>query len=229
MRYEYAKEALAMLSGLALAVSMPAADAADHAHHDHMQHEQHAAGSNAPGTMHIKTPDTLLTDQNGKTLRLKTDAMADRLVVINFVYTTCTTVCPVQSAIFSDLQQRLGERAGKDVSLISVTVDPLRDTPLRLKEFASRYKAGPGWSFLTGSRQAVDEVLKAFDAYTPNFADHPAVVLVGDARTGEWMRFFGFPSSEQIMGRIKELQAARQQSTPLGHDSMRHKEDNANG
>jgi protein SCO1/2 len=226
MRYEYAKEALAMLSGLALAVSMPAADAADHAHHDHMQHEQHAAGGNAPGTMHIKTPDTLLTDQNGKTLRLKTDAMADRLVVINFVYTTCTTVCPVQSAIFADLQQRLGKRAGKDVSLISVTVDPLRDTPLRLKEFASRYKAGPGWSFLTGSRQAVDEVLKAFDAYTPNFADHPAAVLVGDPRTGEWVRFFGFPSSEQIMDRMKELQAARQGSDPLGHGSMRFKEGN---
>jgi protein SCO1/2 len=206
MRHGYARAALAAIAALALAAGMPAAAAAE----DHSQHMQHGRNEPAPGRVQIKLPDTVLTDQNGKAVRFKADAMADRLVAINFVYTTCTTVCPVQSALFADLQQRLGERSGRDVSLISVSVDPLRDTPLRLKEFAARYKAGPGWSFLTGSRQAVDEVLKAFDVYTPNFADHPAAVLVGDPRSGEWVRFFGFPSTDQIIGRMKELQAGRQ-------------------
>ena len=188
---------------------MPATRAAED-HSQHMQHGQHGKHEPAPGKVQIKLPDTVLTDQNGKAVRFKADVMADRLVAINFVYTTCTTVCPVQSALFADLQQRLGERAGRDVSLISVSVDPLRDTPLRLKEFAARYKAGPGWSFLTGSRQSVDEVLKAFDVYTPNFADHPAAVLVGDPRSGEWVRYFGFPSTDQLISRMKELQAGRQ-------------------
>jgi len=197
------KGALAAIAALSLATAMPAASAAE----DHSQHMQHGQGDKAPGKLHIKLPDALLTDQNGKAVRFKADMMADRLVVINFIYTTCTTVCPVQSALIADLQRRLGERSGKDVALISVSVDPLRDTPLRLKEFAARYKAGPGWSFLTGSRPAVDEVLKAFDVYTPNFADHPAAVLVGDPRSGEWVRYLGFPSSDQLLGRIRELQA----------------------
>lgn len=200
-----AKAALAAFTGLALALAMPLA----RAHQDHAQHMQHGQAAKVAGTVQIKLPDTVLTDHNGKALRFRTDAIAGRLVVINFVYTTCTTVCPVQSALFADLQQRLGERSGRDVSLISVSVDPLRDTPLRLKEFAARHKAGPGWSFFSGSRQAVDEVLKAFDVYTPNFADHPAVILVGDPRSGDWVRFFGFPSTDQVMARMKELQAGR--------------------
>ena len=194
-------------SALALAVAVTAVGAQDHSHHG--QHEQAAK---PPGTVRIKLPDTALTDQHGKTARFKSDTVADRLVLINFIYTTCTTVCPVQSALFADLQQRLGDRVGREVSMISVTVDPLRDTPMRLKEFAAQYKAGPGWRFLSGSKQAVDEVLTAFGVYTPNFADHPAVVLVGDPRSGEWTRFFGFPSSDQLMARVKQLQATRQGS-----------------
>lgn len=209
MHHGYTHRTLAAVAALALATLAPVASGADdHSHHArHGQHGQHEQGA---GKLRIKLPDTVLTDHNGKAVRLKAEAMADRLVVINFVYTTCSTVCPVQSALFADLQQRLGARSGKDVALISVSVDPLRDTPPRLKEFARRYKAGPGWSFLTGSRQAVDEVLKAFDVYTPNFADHPAAVLVGDPRSGEWARYFGFPGTDQILGRIEELHAASQ-------------------
>jgi protein SCO1/2 len=206
MRLTLTKGALAAIAALSLAAGVPAASAAE----DHSQHMQHGQGGMAQGRLQIKLADTVLTDQNGKSVKFRTEVMADRLAVVNFIYTTCTTVCPVQSALIADLQQRLGERSGRDVALISVSVDPLRDTPLRLKEFAARYRAGPGWSFLTGSRQAVDEVLKAFDVYTPNFADHPAAVLVGNPRTGEWARFLGFPSSDQLLGRLKELQAGSQ-------------------
>jgi len=201
----YAKGALAVFAGLALALAMPAV----RAHQNHVHPAQNAEAAKAAGKVHVKVPDTVLTDQNGKSLRFRTEAMADRLVVINFVYTTCSTVCPVQSALFAEVQKRLGARAGSEVALISVTVDPLRDTPARLKEFAAGYGAGPGWSLYTGSSQAVDEVLKAFDAYSANFTEHPPAVLVGDPRSGEWVRFFGFPSTEQILVRVKELQAAR--------------------
>jgi protein SCO1/2 len=210
LKTRYAKSALEVFAGLVLALSAPAVSA----HQNHAHPAQHADAARTAGKVHIKVPDTVLTDQNGKSLRFRTEAMADRLVVINFVYTTCSTVCPVQSALFADVQKRLGERAGREVALISVTVDPLRDTPARLKEFAAGYGAGPGWSLYTGSSQAVDEVLKAFDAYTANFTEHPPAVLVGDPRSGEWVRFFGFPSTEQILGRMKELQAARQGVPP---------------
>lgn len=194
---------LIALTALALATAMTAPRAEDHSHH------HHAPAAAAPGTVRITLPDAALTDQDGRTARFKSQHMADRLVVINFIYTSCTTVCPVQSALLADLQRRLGDRAGHEVALLSVTVDPLRDTPPRLKQFAAQYQAGGGWRFLGGDKQSVDEVLTAFGVYTPNFADHPAVVLVGDPRTGEWTRFFGFPTSEQIMGRVGQLQAAR--------------------
>ena len=195
--------ALIALTALALATAMTAPRAEDHSHH------HHAPAAAAPGTVRITLPDAALTDQDGRTARFRSERVADRLVVINFIYTTCTTVCPVQSALLADLQRRLGDRAGSEVALLSVTVDPLRDTPLRLKQFSAQYQAGPGWRFLGGDKQSVDEVLTAFGVYTPNFADHPAVVLVGDARTGEWTRFFGFPTSDQIMARVGHLQAAR--------------------
>lgn len=215
------------IAGLALAMGLPAPGHAadqDSMHMDmgvHMQHEmgtpamdhslhlRQAHDAAAPGKVRLELPDTVLTDQDGRKLRLKTDAMGGRLVVIDFVYTTCTTICPIQSALFADLQKRLGERAGKDVALLTVTVDPVRDTPQRLNEFGARFGAGPGWRFLTGRPPAVEEVLKAFDAYTPNFTDHPAAVLVGDPRTGEWLRYFGFPRSEQIMERVGILLAER--------------------
>ena len=209
MRTAGAKGALVVFAALALAAAAPSVRA-----HEQKHHVQ--AGAQAPGKVHIKLPETALTDQHGKALRFKSEAVADRLVLINFIYTTCTTVCPTQSALFADLQQRLGDRVGPEVSLLSVTVDPLRDTPLRLKEFAARYKAGPGWRFLSGSQQAVDEVLTALGVFTPNFADHPAVVLVGDPRSGEWTRFYGFPGSDLIMANVKQLQAARQDA-PAAH------------
>lgn len=73
--------------------------------------------------------DVPLLDQDGRELRLKDDLVGDRIVVMGFVYTSCTTVCPVISAILQKLQKQLGERAGGDVQLISLSIDPLRDTP----------------------------------------------------------------------------------------------------
>lgn len=228
MRQAYAQGALTVFAALALTAALIPAFAQDHAQHQqpaaapangHAHHGQ--PDKRAAGSVHIKLPDTVLTDQHGKTLRFNTDAVAGRLVLINFIYTTCTTVCPVQSALFADLQQRLGERVGRDVAMLSVTVDPLRDTPLRLKKFSEQYQAGPGWRFLSGSKPAVDEVLKAFDAYTPNFAEHPAVVLVGDPRSDVWTRFMGFPGSEQIMSSLTQLQAARQDIS-LVQETQKH-------
>ena len=138
------------------------------------------------------------------------DVIGDRIVVMDFVYTTCTTVCPVLSAVFGQVQDKLGERLGQDVFLVSVTVDAVRDTPPRLKAYAAKHNARDGWIWLTGDEPVVDDVLEGLGAYSPNFEDHPAMVLVGDGSTGEWSRFFGFPSADRIMARVDELLAARQ-------------------
>ena len=151
---------------------------------------------------------TLLT-QDGVEVELVEDVIGDRIVVVDFIYTTCTTVCPVLSAVMLQVQGELGDRLGNEVLLVSISVDPLRDTPARLKDYAKKLRSGDGWLWLTGDRTAVDEVLRDFGAYTPNFEDHPAMVLVGDGATGEWSRFLGFPGSNHIVERVNEFAAAR--------------------
>jgi protein SCO1/2 len=117
----------------------------------------------------------------------------------------------VSSATFQQLQQKLGARLGKDVVLVSITVDPLRDTPQRLREYAGRYEAREGWVWLTGAKPDVDGVLKGLGAYSSRFEDHPATLLIGDARGGPWTRIFGFPSVDELLARIDTTQLARKE------------------
>jgi protein SCO1 len=180
--------------------------------HVHAQHGAHAAAQPLPLTPHateLKLADARLIDQHGAARDFRNEVVGKKIVVIDFVYTSCTTVCPVMSALFAQVQVRLGARAGSDVTLVSMSVDPVRDTPARLKEYSARYEAGPGWTWLTGKKQAVDEVLKSLGAYTPNFEDHPALVLVGDGASGKWTRYYGFPDPEQIVAKVGELGSAR--------------------
>ena len=188
----------------------------EHEHHHpaeaadpHAAHKAAAAQSSGSEAAQVRLTDTALVTQDGKPVKFKSDVLGEKIVVIDFVYTTCTTVCPVVSALFANLQERLGPDLGKEVALVSVTVDPLRDTPQRLKELGAKYKAGPGWTFLTGKKPQVDEVLKAFGAYTANFAEHPPLVMVGDAKSGQWVRFFAFTSPDQVMAAVGDLRAAR--------------------
>ncbi|RJP20907.1 MAG: SCO family protein [Deltaproteobacteria bacterium] len=157
----------------------------------------------------VRLPDLELLDQDGNRVRFRSDVVKDRIVVIDVVYTTCPLVCPILSAVFADLQDALGTRLGVDVFLISVSVDPVTDIPPRLKEFASRWEARPGWLFLTGQKLHIDEVLQGLGAYTPDFTDHPAMILVGDAASGSWTRFYGFPTPAMVMARIEELTSRR--------------------
>jgi protein SCO1/2 len=198
----------AALAACALA-GTPALAAEDHSHHQHQMADKAAAKPVTPESARIKVPDTALTNQDGRAVRFASDVLGEHIVVIDFVYTSCTTICPVASALFAQVQQQLGERLAQDVRLVSVTVDPVRDTPARLKEYGKRYGAGPGWNWLTGSRPQVDEVLRAFGAWTPNFENHPPLVLVGDAKSGKWLRFYGFPTPAQLTGAVRDLGAAR--------------------
>jgi protein SCO1/2 len=171
-------------------------------------HEHHAAPAAAPSAAKVVLRDVPLLDASGRRVRLAQDVIGNRIAVVNFIYTTCTTVCPVASATFQQLQKRLEPSLGKDVVLVSITVDPIRDTPRRLRAYAARYEAGEGWAWLTGTKPDVDSVLKGFGAYAPSFEDHPAMVLVGDANG--WTRLLGFPSVDDLAARIETMQAARE-------------------
>lgn len=169
--------------------------------------EEKPAGGAKP--VEVELHDLELIDQDGRKVRFTTDVVGDRIAVIDTFYTTCGLICPVLSAIFADLQKKLGDRLGTEVTLVSLSVDPSTDIPPRLKEYAGQWKAKPGWVFLTGEEQSMARVLDGLGLYAADFTAHPAAFLVGDGKTGEWTRFFGFPSAGKLLARVDELTAAR--------------------
>lgn len=157
----------------------------------------------------VKLSDLELLDQNGRTVRFRSDVIGDRIVLINTFFTSCGLICPILSAIFADVQDRLGDRLGEEVALVSISVDPRTDIPLRLKEYAGGWDAKPGWLFLTGEKPSVDRVLEGLGLYNADFTAHPAAFLVGDGRSGTWSRFYGFASPEQLLGKVNAFSADR--------------------
>jgi protein SCO1/2 len=188
------------------APSLAAADEDPHAKHRAMMQQK---SEPAAESAEIDLRDHLLVDQDGQELMFVSDVIGDNIVVMDFVYTTCTTICPVLSALFTQVQGKLGDAVGDEVMLVSMSVDPVRDTPQRLKAYSAKHRAGEGWLWLTGPKADVDDVLTGLGAYTTNFEDHPTMVLIGDGRTGEWKRLFGFPNPDRIVQIVNDLREQR--------------------
>jgi protein SCO1 len=159
----------------------------------------------APNT--LKIPDTVVYNQDGKKLNFYTDLVKGKTVAINFVFTTCTTICPPLTATFRRVQQELGERVGRDIELISVSVDPTTDVPERLKQFSSKFKAAPGWTFVTGSKPEVDELLTALGAASADKNDHTPMILIGNDAAGYWTRTYGLAPASTLVKVVNEAAA----------------------
>ncbi len=201
---------LTLATGLAVAAILAMAiPALGHDGKDHVKSLPEAAAEAAGAAVEVQLLDLALVDKEGKAMRFGSEVVGDRIVVIDFIYTTCTTVCPILSAVMARVQQSLGERLGEDAWLISISIDPTRDTPQRLSAYARKFDAGPGWIWLTGDKSAVDRVLGGLNSYSAEIVDHPPSVLIGDARSGKWTRLFGFSAPEDIVHRVDQLVAAR--------------------
>jgi len=152
----------------------------------------------------FSVPDVVLVNQDGQKVHLKSLLESDRPVVVDFIYGTCTTICPVLSAGYVNLQKKLGPDNQK-VHLVSITIDPENDTPAILKEYLTRYRAKPGWDFLTGSRRDIDRVMKSFDAYFRNKMDHKPLTFIRSPEDKHWVRLYGLLSSRDFMNECREV------------------------
>ncbi|MCI0573441.1 MAG: SCO family protein [Myxococcaceae bacterium] len=152
-----------------------------------------------------KLPDEQLVDQDGMPVRLASELMKDRVVAVNFVFSTCSTICSPMSAVFGKLRSELGDAVGRDVHLVSITLDPANDTPEKLKKFSSMFKRGDGWTFVTGEPQRVTRALKALGGWVPNKEAHTPVTLVGNTTTGKWVRVFGMPTTKRLKEALAEV------------------------
>lgn len=150
-------------------------------------------------------PNSVLLTQDNKPVHFYEDLLKDKTVVINFMFTTCTGICPPMTANLAKVQPLLGEHLGSDVRMISISVDPLTDTPERLKAYAEKFGAKPGWYFLTGEKADVDTVLKKLGGYVEDRNDHNSILIIGNVKTGDWSKVYALSKPQDIAAQVTKL------------------------
>ncbi|MFQ5503102.1 MAG: SCO family protein, partial [Phycisphaerae bacterium] len=143
--------------------------------------------------------DVELLDQYGKSRRLYSDLMKGRVLVIDSFFSSCTGVCPVMNRQLTEIYKSFEDRMGKDLFMLSISVDPTVDTPERLKEYAANLNVGPGWYFLTGSKENVETALRKFGMYVEDRADHSNLFMIGNDAQGLWKKAFGLAPAEELV------------------------------
>lgn len=149
--------------------------------------------------------DVELLDQDGRKLRFYNDVLKGKVVVINTFFTTCKSICPPMNRNFQKIQEALGDRLGKDVILVSITVDPVADTPTRLKEYGRLFKAQPGWLFLTGKKENVDWALYKLGQYVEAKDDHTSIIIIGNEPKGLWKKAMGLAAADELIKIVEDV------------------------
>ena len=153
----------------------------------------------AQSPAHQYFTDVVLVAQNGEKMQFYSDLLQGKVVIINSFFGTCQGVCLPMNRNLEKVQDALGDRIGKDVRIISISVDPTVDTPASLKEYAAKLHAKPGWYFLTGDQQNVELALKKIGQFVADKQDHTNILIIGNERTGLWKKAFGLaPATELI-------------------------------
>lgn len=177
-----------------------------------------ASQSEKPARNKMSIPDVPVLDQHGNKLHFYTDLIKDKTVAINFIFTNCTTICPPLAATFARLQKEMGDRIGKDVHLISISVDPVTDTPERLKAWGAKFKAGPGWTFVTGEKPEMDKLLNALGAAVSKREDHTPAMIIGNDNKGIWTRTYGLAKISQIVSVIQDVMAGKAEASSTSEE-----------
>jgi protein SCO1/2 len=175
----------------------------EHAYH----HVAPVSGTNR-STASYAIPDVRLVRQDGTLVNFGEELNDGRPVVLSFIYTSCTSVCPLISHTLSQLQSKLGDNAGR-VHLVSISIDPEQDDPARLREYAKTFHAGPGWQHYTGTLAASQTVQRAFDVYRGNKMDHMPATLIRQAPGAQWTRIEGFATADQLLAELADLSGLR--------------------
>lgn len=169
-----------------------------------LQNAKATAGETASPAMKYFS-DVELINQDGQKMRFYSDVLKDRVVVINTFFTTCVSVCPPMNRNLEKVQEALGDRLGKDVFIVSLSVDPEIDTPPRLKDYSRRFHARPGWIFLTGKKENIDWALYKLGQYVQSRDDHSTIMIIGNEPKGLWKKAFGLARSDELIKIVDDV------------------------
>lgn len=161
-------------------------------------------------------PNTPVITQDGKVVHFYDDLIKNKIVVVNFVYTSCKDICPLASARMAQLQDALGGRVGRDIFLYSISIDPVHDTPERLKQYADAFHAGPSWLFLTGAPEDIKQIRWKLGERSRALWEHRNDIMLGNGATGEWQRDSMLADVDRLMEVIRQMDPRwRNQAHPL--------------
>jgi len=226
MRLRIALACWLAISALASPSSASAGDEDPHAAHRRAMQAGVVAGETR-----VTLPNVVLRDAQGRAFAFRPESFRGKVVVVDFIFTTCTTICPALSSVMASVQRGLGEQMGKDVLLLSISVDPANDTPPVMRAYAQRIGAGKDWLWLTGNTGDIARVLRAFGLSSGKPNDHPPLILVGDPAKNRWQRWVGVPTPAAVVERTREMVAqtrsaknnsATASSTPQTKDPHAH-------
>lgn len=176
-------------------------------HYQAMEHHHHhmaVGGGYSRSVASYKTPDVNLVDAEGSRIMLSDRLDVNQPVMLNFIFTTCTTICPVMSSTFAQVQEKLGQKADS-VRMVSISIDPEHDSPEQLNEYAKRFDAGPQWSMLTGSLEDSIAVQRAFNVFRGDKMNHEPVTFMRNGAGQPWVRIDGFASADELLREYREL------------------------
>jgi protein SCO1/2 len=178
----------------------------DH-HHDHSAHQRMMEQRTYARSVHAyDVPAVTLLDQDGREVPLASLLGSPEPVALNFIFTTCPTICPVMTATLAHMHRALGtDRNG--LRTVSISIDPDYDTPAVLKTYAAHHDAGSEWQFLTGRADRIIEVQKAFDAYTGSKVNHRPLTLLKGSGSKTWVRIDGLAGGAELADEYRRLEA----------------------
>jgi protein SCO1/2 len=196
--------------GLVLLLAYASVSSSEHAAYQQDQavpdkHAAHRAAMQktryAATTENYAIPDVELIDQSGTSVSLRAVLDADQPIALNFIFTTCTTICPVMTATFAQMRRELGN-SGDQLRLVSISIDPEYDRPDKLKAYSEQFRAGEGWDFLTGDSADIVQVLKSFDSYAGSKMNHQPVTLLKSPDSESWTRLDGLASGKDLANEV---------------------------
>jgi len=172
---------------------------------------QDGAGKKNPTGVPEQSPahryftDVVLMNQNGEKMRFYSDLLQGKVVIINSFFATCQGSCLPMNRNLEKVQAALGDHLGKEVFIISISVDPAVDSPASLKEYAKKLHARPGWYFLTGDKQNVDFALNKLGQFVNDKQEHLNIFIIGNERTGLWKKAFGLAQSDELVKVVESV------------------------
>ena len=179
-------------------------DMSEHAHH----HDSNVNAAVKRSTADYKIPALKLVRNDGTTTLFPKEIDDGRPVILDFIYTSCTAVCPLTSQVFSQVQNILAKDHEK-VHLVSISIDPEYDTPERLTAYAKKFNASSQWQHYTGTVETSIAMQKAFDAYRGDKMNHIPLTFIRAAPDKPWVRLDGFANPDEVVREYRQLATSK--------------------